>query len=122
MKLMVDTGRWRVISDDARVHLEIRPRRSPLGDATRVFIRAEPMPLRVFEPESLGSQRAPAAAWVWDGTVEQAKALTLDLLDALRTHFQSEPADTAAGRWRSQVVSSLFPPRPDDTTSASRRA
>jgi len=108
MKLMIDGGRWVVMSDDLRVHLQIQARRSLAGEPTRVLIRCEPMPQRVFEPETSKSG-AHAAAWVWDGTPEHARNLVLTMLEMLKNQFQGLPADTAVGRWRKQVLNSLFP-------------
>lgn len=110
MKLMIEGGRWTIVSDDLRVHLQIQPRRSLLGEPTRILIRAEPMPLRVYEPETMVSQHSHVAAWVWEGTPDHARTLVVRMLEVLRSHFQGLPTDSAVGRWRVQVIESLFPP------------
>lgn len=109
MKLTLDGGRWTVISDDARVHIQIHPRRSVDSDQTRMLVRSEPMPLRVYEPETFSAGATPAAAWVWDATPDHARVLALRMLESLRSNFQSQPEDTPAGRWRMQVLDSLWP-------------
>lgn len=109
MKLTIDGGRWIVMSDDARVHIQIHPRRSIDSDPTRMLVRSEPMPLRVYEPELLSGEDAHAAAWVWDATPEHARALALRMLETLRSNFQGQPADTPIGRWRMEVLNSLWP-------------
>jgi len=120
---MIEEGRWVVMSRDLRVHLTIRPRRSEMGEQTRVSLRAEPMPLREYLPEQL-EQDGHAMAWVWNGTAEHAQSIVSRILDLLQIHLQPSVHTSPTGvKWRAAVLASLFP-GPVAVTSAdqSRRA
>lgn len=108
MHLMIEDGRWSLVSGDVNVRITIRPRRSAEGEPTRVTLRSEPMPLLELSPESFSGQHA--EAWVWDGTPESARALSLRTLDVIRDYLRPDKARVGAARtWRVNVLASLFP-------------
>lgn len=122
MQLMIDEGRWVVTSDDAHVHIVIDPRRSLSGNATRMRLRAEPMPLLELDPEGMAPS-VPAMAWVWNGTPEQAQAIVLKLLPALRSHLSpNESHPEKVRQWRMSVLASLFKDKAAVEEGRSRRA
>lgn len=108
MHLMIEDGRWTLVSGDVSVRITINPRRSAEGEPTRATLRAEPMPLLELSPEDWAGQ--PAEAWVWDGTPDSARALSLLTLEGLRDYLRPDKARVGAARtWRVNVLASLFP-------------
>jgi len=108
MKLSIHTGTWNIQSLDGSVHVLVYPRRALEGAATKVILRAEPMPALVLEPEALHGA-GPVEGWVWDGSPATAKAIVPKILVAIRQRLSATSAGTPRGRqWRARVVASLF--------------
>jgi hypothetical protein len=109
MKLSIHTGIWNIQSLDGTVHVLVYPRRALEGAATKVVLRAEPMPALVLEPEGLHGS-GPVEGWVWDGSPAAARAIVPQILAAIRQRLSATTAATPRARqWRARVVASLFP-------------
>lgn len=103
---MIDEGRWTLTTRDHEVHVTIRPRRAVAGEKTRLYLRAEPMPLLDLSPEDFGGE--PVEAWVWDGTPEAARSIVERCLGALSQRLRPEEARSkTAMNWRMRVLESL---------------
>lgn len=108
MKLSIEAGHWILVSDDNRVYIRIRPRRSAGVEGTRVDIRLEPMPLASMEPEA-ESGAAATEHWIWSGEPADAQRIIGMILPLLQRKYDPGRAGSPrAAKWRGQLLASLF--------------
>lgn len=109
MKLVIHAGTWHIQSLDGAVRVVVYPRRAVEAEATRVVLRAEPMPALDIAPEKLLPGEA-VEGWVWDGSPAGARGIIPLVMASIRKRLKAAANSTPRVRqWQNQVQSSLFP-------------